>query len=135
MSGSSDDYSNASIEYVGTQRGDFELIHVFCVNFGTSKVYFEARFEFGKNGDDFVVVISNFGLHRRTLAGSSYDPLFLKSFEASEVASIRDRLIEYFSGPEEKRFFPFTVKRANFMGVKFSNNWIRVDQTSQQRGL
>jgi hypothetical protein len=86
-------------------------------------VFFEMHLKFAANGNDFYVVIANFGIGDKTLAGS-HSPLVQRKFSPAEIRSIKQRLEEYFSGPEEKKFVPFSVGGGCFLGVEFADRWI-----------
>ena len=84
--------------------------------------FFRADFEFALNGYDFWILISNFGVDSPYNAGIRY-PDNQRKFRSQEIESATDRIREYFSGPEEKKFLPFTIEGTRFLGVKFTPGW------------
>lgn len=116
-------FSNAPIKYEAYVRGgDDDLIHVFSIETSAGPTLFEADYEFAANGNDFWVLITNFGLYRKSLAGSRA-PAAQRGFSSREIESATDRIREYFSGPEEKDFLPFNTGKGHFLGVKFTPGW------------
>ena len=118
------DLANAPIKYEAYVRGPEETgIAVLRMDTESGPTFFEMHLRFAANGNDFWVVISNFGLPDRAFAGSRTSSVQRK-FSPTEVESVRERLREYFSGPEEKKYAPFSISGSRFLGVEFADGWI-----------
>ncbi len=118
------DFKNASIRFDSYVPGPNESgVRVFSIEGSKGITFFEVKFEFAENGNDFWVVISNFGIPSVSAAGSG-PGIVQRKFNDTEAESARERLEEYFNGPEEKRFGPFGSSRATFLGVKYESGWI-----------
>jgi hypothetical protein len=104
-----------------------EMVNVFSIETGLGITFFRADYEFAQNGHDFWILISNFGIDNPNNAGFEY-PDNQRRFRSQEIESATDRIREYFSGPEEKKFIPFTIEKARFLGVKFTPGWAILKQ-------
>jgi hypothetical protein len=107
-------FANATIGYEASVRGPKET--------GINLFTFEVAYRI-ENGNNFHVVISNFGLPGREWAGSKA-PIVQMRFSSEEAESAKRRLIEFFSGQEDKPYMPFNLPQANFLGADFAKNWI-----------
>jgi hypothetical protein len=85
--------------------------------------WFTPEYRFHENGYDFWVVIHFFGFIMRSAAGTKMGEE-RETFTASQGASAKRRIIEYYSGPEDKIVVPFTMREARFLGVIFDDGWI-----------
>ena len=118
------DFKNAPIKFEAYVRGAEETgIRLFTIEAEGRKTLFEVSYRYGRNGNDFHVVISNFGLGDRGWAGSKSSIVQLK-FDSRTAQSAKCRIMEFFSGSEEKPFMPFNVPQARFIGVIFAAHWI-----------
>ena len=114
----------APIKHEAYVRGPEETgIDVLRMETERGPTFFEMHLRFAANGNDFWIVIANFGIGDKNLAGSCTS-LVQRKFNTTEIGSIRRRLEEYFSGPEEKKYVPFSVSGARFLGVEFADGWI-----------
>jgi hypothetical protein len=130
MANPDDDFSSAVVGYDAFLTGpDGEPIDVFEIRNERVAYYFRAAFKFADNGSDFSAVISHVGMRDKTWAASTRQDV-LKPFSEAAIASIRKRLEDYFQGPEEKTFAPFSTEGANFTGVVFAEGWIRERYTT-----
>src|SRR4029079_5946946 len=104
------------------ERGPDDLgIHLFLVETDAVHFWFEVEYEFAENQTDFWVVIRNFGLHRRSAAGSK-PGLATRRFNVAEGNAAQAALKALFLGPPENErlpFFPFKLGRSRCLGVKF----------------
>ena len=117
-------FAKASIWYEAIVRGPEETgIRLFSIEADGKKTLFEVVYRFEKNEDDFYVVISNFGIFDRSLAGSKTLKAQAK-FSSQAAESAKRRLVEFFAGPEDKPFMPFKMPKGNLLGVDFTKNWI-----------
>ena len=107
------EFANAPIEADSVLLRDPDLINVFRIIPGEKPIFFELRYKYAENGNDFWVIIENFGLFDRDLAGSK-TPMAQRQFTAAEAESARYRIDEYFSGPEKKRLFSFQCGQSSF---------------------
>ena len=124
MVGIESDLATAPIKYEAYVRGPEERgIDVLRMDTESGPIFFEMHLRFAENGNDFWVVISNFGLPSTTLAGSQ-SPSVQRKFSPAEIESVRERLREYFSGPEEKKYVPFSVSGSRLLGVEFADGWV-----------
>jgi hypothetical protein len=120
------DFSGGSIAPFASVRGPEDTgIDVFRLSSNKDSVLFEMRYAFAENGNDFWVVISNFGIPSADAAGSR-TPLMQSKFNASEAQSAKKRIEEYFSGTERKNFMPFCIAKARYLETKFVDGWIRI---------
>jgi len=120
------DFAGGSIVSFASVRGpDDTGIDVFRLSSNKDSVLFEMRYPFAQNGNDFGVVISNFGIPSPAAAGSK-TPLMQAGFDPIEALSAKRRIEEYFSGPEEKSFIPFNLGKGRYLGAKFVDGWIRI---------
>jgi hypothetical protein len=123
MAGTDRSFANSHIRFDAYVRGPEETgICVFVIERGEEQTLFEVSFQFAGNGNDFRVVVSNFGLKNKALAGSR-STVAQHKFNCTEIASVRRRLEEYFSGPEEKNYSPFKSSKAHFLGIGFPDGW------------
>jgi hypothetical protein len=88
--------------------------------------WFTPEYRFDENGYDFRVVIHFFGFIMRSAAGTKTGE-GREAFTASHAASAKRRIIEYYSGPEDKIVFPFDRPKARFLGVIFDDGWILLE--------
>ena len=116
-------FADAPIEYDANLPRDDRMIKVFRIDSDRAPVLFEVNYKFAENGNDFWVVIANFGIFERTLAGSR-TPSVQKKFNSVEVKSARQRIEEYFSSQEQKNFSPFNSGRGRILGIEFVDGWI-----------
>jgi hypothetical protein len=120
------DFAGGSIVSFASVRGpDDTGIDVFRLSSNKDSVLFEMRYPFAQNGNDFWVVISNFGIPSPAAAGSK-TPLLQARFDPIEAQSAKRRIEEFFSGTEEKDFMPFNLPKARYLGTKFADGWIRI---------
>jgi len=120
------DFAGGSIVSFASVRGpDDTGIDVFRLSSNKDSVLFEMRYPFAQNGNDFWVIISNFGIPSADAAGSK-TPLMQSEFNDIEAQSAKRRIEEYFSGPERKNFMPFYLAKARYLGTKFADGWIRI---------
>jgi hypothetical protein len=117
------DFTNAAIRCEACVPGpsDGRLINVFVIESQKGPVLFEVAYKFASNDNDFWAVISNFGIPHFSAAGSRMPQ---RRFTPGEAASARQRIEEYFAGPEQKLDGPFRSGKAQFLGVEFVNRWI-----------
>jgi hypothetical protein len=117
------DFANAPIEPDSVLPRDEALIEVFCITPNGEPIFFEVSSKFAENGNDYWILIRNFGLFSRDFGGSR-TPLAQRQFSPTEATSARKRINEYFSGSEKKNFFPFNMSKAHFLGTEFVDGWI-----------
>ena len=93
---------SATIQSDGTSLTGEEVIRLFKVETDQKTFWFELDYEVAENGLDFWIVVSNFGLARRSAAGSK-TPLVRWKFTALEAqTAAQARLREFFFGSAEK---------------------------------
>ena len=115
------DFSTAEIVYDSVARGPEEnLIEVFRISTREGSNFFEIDYKFATNGNDFWIVVRNFGL---PTAGTR-SPSFRRHFRPSEAESAKRRIEEYILGAEEKRFGPFRINKGRCLGIDFAEDWI-----------
>ncbi len=90
---------------------------------GSNIYWFSKCDRFEKNGEDFWVVIQFFGFVTRGAAGTQFGG-GRKAFTAKQTESVKKRIVDYYSGPEDKKVAPFTLRGAHFLGVIFEEGWI-----------
>jgi hypothetical protein len=118
----------AAIKADGSLRGPDDYgIDMFRVDTPQGPFWFEAYFNFAPNGCDFTVVIKNFGLWRKSAAGST-TPNVRKKFSASEARSAESHLKAFFLGPKDNPGLPYLLRlpKANCIGVDFPKGWISI---------
>jgi hypothetical protein len=116
-------FADARIRFDAYVRGPEETgISVFVIEADKEQALFEVDFKFAENGNDFWVIISNFGLKGKAFAGSK-TPAAQRNFSHETIVSARRRLEEYFSSSEEKKYSPFDSSKASFLGIRFSDGW------------
>lgn len=98
-------------------------LRVYQIKIDSDLVWFIGDEIFEPNGNDFKISVSSFGLKSKDFAGSTGDQ-FRAPFQASLAARIEERLRSYFTGNEDKRYFPFTHPKAKCIGTIFSKDWI-----------
>jgi hypothetical protein len=127
-------FSRVPVRFDGCERGSDEVgIFVFEIKTATGPLWFEVDYEFASNGNDFHIVVSNFGLLRKSLAGSRI-PSHRREFTSREIESATDRIRDYFSDSEEKDFFPFNTGKGRFIGVRFTPGWAVLKLTCYDGG-
>jgi hypothetical protein len=90
---------------------------------GGEKFWFTRDVRFDANGNDFWVVIKYFGFRQKSAAGTK-DGDDRRQFAAAAADAIMRRLIDYYSGDEDKILFPFHQSGSKFLGVVFEDGWI-----------
>jgi hypothetical protein len=90
---------------------------------GGDKLWFTRDIRFDVSGSDFWVVIKYFGFRQKSAAGTK-DGDYRHPFTAAEADAIMRRLIDYYSGDEDKILFPFHHPGCKFLGVVFEDGWI-----------
>jgi hypothetical protein len=124
MSDEDPSFAGAPIKFESYVRGPDDMgIRLFTIEPPGKKILFEVAYRYGEDGNDFHVVISNFGLSDRGWAGSKSSRVQMK-FSPEAAESARGRIVEFFSGAEDKPFMPFSVPQARFRGVEFAKSWI-----------
>lgn len=73
----------------------------------------------------FETVIHFFGFTQRSAAGTKTGE-GRATFSLEEAASVKDRLTRYYTGPEDKRVFPFSYPGTTLCDVVFEDGWIRI---------
>ena len=122
---------SATIKYDGAVReagSDGAPIEVFVVEMPQRSFWFETSYKYADNEHDFWVTVWNFGLHRRTAAGSR-TPLVRDTFTASDAATARARLEALFLGRKDTAalpYVPFRMAQTKCLGVNFPDGWITV---------
>jgi hypothetical protein len=119
-----------TIESCGSHRAFFEGkdtgIQLFKFHSDSGSVYFECHLRFEDNGNDFRIVIRNFGIPHTSLAGST-TPTVQKKFEREDVSDIENAIKNYFLNTPPKRS-PFSgEKKGNLLGFEFRNGWIVIE--------
>jgi hypothetical protein len=116
--------SSAEIEYDGSNRDGIQL---YLVRTTKGEFWFEAGLEF-VNDYDFWVIISTFGLIRRTAAGSTA-PSNRRTFTPAEAATAQAQLEALFQGPADipGRHYRFINPKAKCLGVRFEPSWIAIN--------
>lgn len=107
---------------------DGGLINLYRISGAHSSVLFQVAYAFAENGSDFWVVVSNFGLPRASLAGSTAS-LTRVEYTPEEIESARQRIEAHFQGPEEKNYFPFDDAKGATLGVRFVDGWAKAKTT------
>jgi hypothetical protein len=115
------DFTSARIEADAVVPHNGSRINVFRTSSNRGQVLFEVDYKFAKNGNDFTVIISNFGIPNKFAAGSEG---VQKKFNSVESNSARQRIEEYFYDSKEKKAFPFEMGRGRFLGIEFVDGWI-----------
>jgi hypothetical protein len=97
---------HAAIRADGSVRGPDEYgIQLFCVEAPQGPFWFEAYFDFGPNGSDYIGTIRNFGLFRKSAAGSTA-PDVRRKLSRSEASTAEARLKALFLGPKGNPALP-----------------------------
>jgi hypothetical protein len=117
------DFAHASIEADSVLPRDDALIRVFRTDTGGSQFFFEVDYKFAENGNDFWVVIANFGIPSPSFAGSRAKRA-QRQFTSAEAKSARGRIDEYFSGSDRNGYFPYNMGKGHFLGIEFVEGWI-----------
>jgi len=126
------DMQDATIQDDGTVFDGDGIIRVFKVETPEKTFWFEFDFEVAENGVDFWIAVNNFGLVRRSAAGSK-TPLVRWKFTADEARVAQARLREFFFGSQEKNIAPFPIpsgsqSKVKCLGIKFSEGWITIEK-------
>ena len=78
--------------------------------------WFSANLEFADNGNDYVMIIEDFGAIGR-------DSLTYKSFNADEITEIQRFIEEYLFG-HEIPYFSSMFRNIRPLGFRYKDNWI-----------
>ena len=119
---------NATIKADGMVREagpNGEPVQVYIVEMPDRSFWFETYYKYVENSNDHWVTIWNFGLHRRTAAGSK-TPLVRDEFTAAEAATARRRLETLFLGPQDNPALLWHPPKTRCLGVNFPDGWITV---------
>jgi hypothetical protein len=82
MKHASDFLKGATIEYGGDAQDNDDVVELFCIKMSSAGAYwFSVNLEFSDNGNDYVMIIGDFGAIGR-------DSLTYKSFNADEITEI-----------------------------------------------
>ena len=103
--------------------GKEQPVKLFSFVIDNEEFYFECRCRFEKNGNDFRVLIRNFGIRETSLAGST-TPTVQKSFNKIEANNIKLAIENYFLTTPPNNIPPFSMKNAKCIGVEFQDYWI-----------
>ena len=129
MIGIADDddiFAGAAIRGDGdTGSWDDSRVGVMRIEIPNRVYWFIPVIKWHENGNDFWIVINRFGFVGKGAAGTR-GGTGREVFTVKQAKSAEKRLIEYYSGPEEKKVFPFRTHSANFLGVSFDDGWILV---------
>jgi hypothetical protein len=128
MSDDSDDniFTNATIKPDGNvQAWDDSRRGVALIENAKHQYWFTPNNRFDENGNDFWIVIQYFGFCRRDTAGNKTGAA-REVFTTKQALSAKQRIIEYYSGPEDKIVFPFNRPECHFLGVLFEDGWVLV---------
>ena len=102
---------------------DDSVVTVYSLHLANITIWFVATEVFLENECDFYIKISNFGLRKKSDAECSKksNRMVFSKQEAEVIQIIIER---FFTSQDEKDFFPFNIKKANFVKVVFSHEWI-----------
>ncbi|HWK45027.1 MAG TPA: hypothetical protein VNT30_09915 [Stellaceae bacterium] len=114
------------IKFDGTVRGvDDSPVEIFVIEAEGDQFWFEVSYEFNQDGNDFHVMVDNFGLRSKMSAGAaSFRRRYFADIEKQE-AEIKLRIL--FQGDKNNPslpFVPFHMPRSTCLGVKFKPGWI-----------
>jgi hypothetical protein len=119
MSDDSDDdiFANATIKPDGNvQAWDDSRRGVALIENGKHQYWFTPNKRFDENGDDFWIVIQYFGFLTRDAAGTRMGE-GRRAFTTKQAEYAKQRIIEYYSGPEDKIVFPFNRPECRFLAA------------------
>src|SRR5262249_45296661 len=124
---------SATMAWDGSEREgpDGKSIQMYVVDATDSTFWFEVYYKYAENGNDFWITVRNFGLLRKSLAGST-TPLVREYFNAAEAKMARTRVESFFKRPYEGKVLPhapFGFAKSRCLGVNFPDGWISVDNT------
>ena len=89
--------------------------------------WFTTDLRLAPNGYDFWIVVQYFGFTTKSASGDIYGH-YRQRFSKEEAASAQNRIVEYYSGPEDKHVFPFGRHKNLFLGVIFEEGWILLNE-------
>jgi hypothetical protein len=126
MNAADDAFAGARIKPDGdTLTWNDSRVGVARIEISDHAYWFIPEHKWHENGNDFWIVIRRFGFTLRDAAGTKTGTgraIFTKKL----AESAKKRLIEYYSGSEDKIVFPFGVAKTKFLGVIFEDGWILV---------
>jgi hypothetical protein len=113
------------IEWDGEVRGPDDIgITMFSIVISSQKYWFEGRYTFAPNGNDFTVLIGNFGIPNRNLAGSTSDAL-RRRFPIQLVPNIKHAIDMFFVGDHlTAGFHLFPGSKGKCLKVDYPGSWI-----------
>jgi hypothetical protein len=118
-----DQLEKAPIIWDGRARSADPPVPVYRIQTNSQWTWFIGENQYEADGNHFKIVVSSFGLIRKTSAGSTGDEYRAK-FDAASAERIKNRITGFFMGPEEKPFPPFMLAQGDCIGVVFKTRWI-----------
>jgi hypothetical protein len=89
--------------------------------------WFTTDLRFAPNGNDFWLVVQYFGFPTRDAAGDAYGR-YRQRFSKEDAESAKNRIVEYYSGSEDKGMFPFGRSDSLFLGAIFDKGWVLLNE-------
>ncbi len=107
----------ATIEYGGDAQDNDDVVELFCIKMPSAGAYwFSVNLEFADNGNDYVMIIGDFGAIGR-------DSLTCRSFKADEITEIQ-RFIEEYLSRHDIPYFSSMFRNIRPLGFSYKDNWI-----------
>ena len=128
-------FVDAIISHDGVVHWTLTPWEIYVVEASEERFWFEARIDYAENGEDFRVVVWNFGLKSRHGGGTRAD-YWRRSFTYAEARAAKVMLHGFFLGSRHTPGlpdFPFRNGRGRCIGVDFPADWISTGWWGKRR--
>jgi len=119
-------FADAIISHDGVVHWTLTPWEIYLVESGDERFWFEARIDYAEDGQDFRIVVWNFGLNSRQGAGGRAG-YWRRDFTYAEARAAKAMLSSFFLGSRYTPGLPdlpFRNGRGRCTGVDFPPDWI-----------